>query len=493
MSETSDPTSHQRLERQFIAHVERLLIDDRLRVRTAKGRKPVTILLRDVNPRDKGVDLKRLLSEMGRPDRQLEASMPVGKGLDVALSTRKWWLFKSPVGRLQVRCVSPARALIAGDTPAPMSGGEFAKLMSEVPPPLPRIPVTTVVMSTSGFTPAAVAAAEASKDRPVILVNPTFGGGWTVTGPDSDKDIIPLFDPEADLEKRERIRDEIEANRVDLTAGGLASDKVAAKLGVAPRLVEDELKSYAKENAGLAAKRLDGRMVLFREGASPLAASSKGADMPFIDRMRFLFARKGEVEKKIAFLSERRTVLTQQLDRGYEEMSAMEGREAALRTQFKEASGDLTRRRVTSQLLQMRKDIERRQQLLSMLNQQINVVSTHLHNLELQRQGETAHLPDSDEMAQTAADAEEVLAELQAGSELAESVGAMHGGMSEEEQALYDELLKDSVAPAPGETGAESTGKSASPGAAQAGTAGQASASKPPPVPQRNRAQPEAG
>src|SRR5208283_3419186 len=112
--------------------------------------------------------------------------------------------------------------------------------------------------------------------------------------------------------------------------------------------------------------------------------------------------------------------------------------EEALRRQFKEATGSITKKRVTSQLLQMRKDIERRQQLLSVLNQQINVVSTHLHNLELQRQGETARLPDSEEMAADAAAAEEVLAELQAGNELADSVGAMHGGMSEEEQALYD-------------------------------------------------------
>jgi hypothetical protein len=95
--------------------------------------------------------------------------------------------------------------------------------------------------------------------------------------------------------------------------------------------------------------------------------------------------------------------------------------------------------------VQLRKDIERRQQLLSVLNQQINVVSTHLHNLELQRQGKSASLPDSDEMAADAAAAEDVLAELQAGSELAESVGtSAHGGMSDEEQAVYEELMNES-------------------------------------------------
>ena len=64
---------------------------------------------------------------------------------------------------------------------------------------------------------------------------------------------------------------------------------------------------------------------------------------------------------------------------------------------------ELTKRRITSQLLQLRKDIERRQQLLNVLNQQMNVVSTHLHNLDLVQQGETAKLPDSEEMATDAA------------------------------------------------------------------------------------------
>ena len=71
---------------------------------------------------------------------------------------------------------------------------------------------------------------------------------------------------------------------------------------------------------------------------------------------------------------------------------------------------------------------ERRQQMLAVLNQQVNVVSTHLHNLELTQQGEVADLPDSEEIATDAAAAEEMLAKLQADNELADSVGAGVGG-----------------------------------------------------------------
>jgi hypothetical protein len=98
----------------------------------------------------------------------------------------------------------------------------------------------------------------------------------------------------------------------------------------------------------------------------------------------------------------------------------------------------------------LRKDIERRQQLLTVLNQQINVVSTHLHNLELVQQGQTAKLPDGEEMAADAVKAEEMLAELEANTELAASVGGVATAtMSQEEQALYEELEREGQSPAP--------------------------------------------
>ena len=167
--------------------------------------------------------------------------------------------------------------------------------------------------------------------------------------------------------------------------------------------------------------------------------------MPLIDTLRALFGRKGENEKKIAFLAERRTALSQQRDRSYEEMAALEQQEAGLRQQFKDATGAITKRRITSQLLQLRKDLERRQQLLAVLNQQINVVSTHLHNLELVQQGRSAQLPDAEEMTADAVKAEEMLAELEASNELAGSAGNLAtAGMTQEEQALYEELERDS-------------------------------------------------
>lgn len=443
MRSSSDPSIHRLREQQFIQHVERLLTDDRLRIDTTLGRRPVTTLVRDVSKGDRSVDLQRLMSEMNKPDRELKSKMPVGESIEVSLSRQRLMFFKNRVGRLRIECVSPTRALLAGEEAKPMAPADVTKALAGMPPPLGGVPSTVVLLSTSGFTLEAHELAERRAERTVILAEPNDAGGWSVYGPVETKVLTDLFDPEAEEEKRRRIREEVENSRAELLAGGVPTDRIATRTQLPITLIESELKSYAKENAGLVAKRLDGKVVLFREGSAPAAAGG-GSDMPFIDRVKALFSRKGETEKKIAFLSERRAALSQQRDRGYEDMSTLEGQEADLRKQFKEAGGEISKRRITSQLLQLRKDIDRRQQLLSVLNQQINVVSTHLHNLELVQQGHTAKLPDTEEMAQDAAAAEDVLAQLEADTELAGSVGSIaSSGMSAEEQALYEELLRE--------------------------------------------------
>jgi hypothetical protein len=452
-ADNPEPSIHRQREQDFIRHVERLLEDDRLRVDTTRGRRPVTTCMISVEKSDHSVDLKRLMSEMNKPDRQLQSQMPTGETIEVTLSQRKLFILRSTVGRLKVVCTSPTRSLIAGQEAQPLKTDEVRKLLSSIPPSSGGVPSTVVLMSTSGFTIEAHELAVRSADRTVVMVEPNKAGGWAVFGPVETKSLVDLFDPEVEDSKRSRVREEIDLGKMDLTGAGVASDKIAAKTQLPLQLVESELKSYAKANPGLVAKRLDGRVVLFREGSVAASAvsgstssASGGGDMPLIDRVKQLFARKGENEKKIAFLSERRTALSQQRDRSYEDMQNLEQQEAALRRTFKEATGDITKRRVTSQLLQLRKDIERRQQLLSVLNQQINVVSTHLHNLELVQQGQGAKLPDSEEVAADAAKAEEMLAQLEADNELASSVGGIATGtsMSAEEQALFEELERES-------------------------------------------------
>jgi hypothetical protein len=498
MSEDFDSSRHRQLEEDFILHVERLLADPRVRLDTTRGRRPIVGFHRIVNKSDRSIDLRRLMSEMGKPDRDLESRMPHGKVVDVTMAERRFFFFRSPVGRLRAVCASPTRLLLSGQAARPLDGGDVARILAEQPPPLANVPSTMVLLSTSGFTIDAREAAERRADRTVLLVEPNGAGGWAVHGPPATAALSDLFDPESELDKRDRIRQQIDAVKTDLEGSGAAADRIAEKTQLPLSLVESELKSFAKANAGLVAKRLDGRMVLFRQSADPAPAAG-GSKMAFIDNVKALFLRKGDTEKKIAFLAERRALLSQQRDRGYEDMGTLEKREAELRAEFNTVAGDLSRRRITSQLLQLRKDIERRQQLLSVLNQQINVVGTHLHNLQLVQQGSHANLPDSDELASDAAAAEDVLATLEADNELADSVGAsVHGGLSAEEQALYEELMQDHAKQT--QAAQDAAQDAGSPNASAAATSVSPQRTSAPAAPQRTsspstpqRSEPEAG
>ncbi len=472
---SNDPFFHQSAERKMLEHVSALLADSRFVIDTTSGRKSVAGLLRNVSRNDHATDVKRLMTELNVPDRTLEQQMPVGERLDISLGVKKLFILTKTIGHLRVVCTSPSRQLIKREAVHPMSSGDVEKLLRSLPPPISKVPLTTIVMSTSGFDIDTRAIADRTAERITILVEPNDAGGWTVHGPPETKALNDLLDPEEGDDKKQRVTDAIGEMQYDLLNGSISADKIAARTKLPLQLVEAEVKTFAKRNSGLTAKRVEGRMLLFREGSSPVVSASGGSGsiasalgevggtgMAMVDKIRSLFSRKGELEKKVAFLSERRAALSQQRDRSYEEIGMLEQKDEQLRDEFGKARAPLTKRRITSQLVQLRKDIERRQQMLTVLNQQVNVVSTHLHNLELTKQGETAKLPDSEEIANDAAAVEEMLAQLQADSEIADSVSGITGtsmtaGMSDEEQALFEELERESGGGAPGKSAMKTT------------------------------------
>lgn len=462
-----DPSAHRAAETQFVAHVEKLLETDSFRIDTSRGLKSVTQFMREIKKDDAGVELKRAMTELGKTDRELQNQMPTGQTLTAVLSVKKWWVFKTPVARVHVMCVPPTRSLLAGEEPKPLSAEQVRKELTKVPPALGGVPTTVIMVSTSGFSPSARELADRGADRTLLLAQPNDAGGWTAFGPSVLKASIDQLDPEGENDKKQRLSDQIKASHLELMSGGVGADKIAARTQLPLQWVEAELKNYAKAN-GMTAKRLDGRVVLFREGSAPMAGGVKsagGLDMPFIDSLKTLFSRKGETEKKIALLSERRAALSQQRDTSYDDLAALESNESTLKEQFKTTNSESTKRRLTSQLLQARKDLARKQQLMSVLNQQIDVVSTHLHTLELVQQGSNAKLPSGEDLTKDAEKAEEVLANLQADRELAGTITPpAASSLSDEEQALYDELQAEiTVEPESEPAKPQATNESSSP------------------------------
>ncbi|MEM6561460.1 MAG: hypothetical protein AAF656_07650 [Planctomycetota bacterium] len=493
MRDSSDPSRHKDAEHEVVRHVEALIAgelggrDRSLAVDTRRGRLPVVNLQRDVNRFNQTGEHKRLMVDLGVADFDLQERLPRGEVIDVSLVGRQLVFFPMKLGHLRVLSLPPARELVQGVSPAPLTTDEVKRRMREVPPPAksPGGPSTVVVLSTSGFTPEARQLATTTDGRTTVLVEPDVAGGWLVHAPDSHAELRKVLNPEGDTEKRRRVRAALEKHQTDLITGGVSLQKVATELNLPASIVEAEAKAWAKQSTNLRVKKLDGVPVLYREGLSSDNATAKGPPMAMMDKLLGLFGKKGDVEKKVAYLSERRAALTQQRDGSLEEIGVLEQKEAELREEFKDAS-KIARQRITAQLVQLRKDIARKQQLMQVLNQQVNVVGTHLHNLELLKQGQTASLPDVEEIAEDAAKAEEVLADLQAGSELADSVLPPEvSGMTSEEQSVYEELMAEIEPPAE-EVAVTDDAPTTTPPAAEPATPTTPAASP-------SRAQPEAG
>ena len=483
----ADPSRHKALERRVHDHVAALVDDRRFVVPTSFGPRPISLLQRDIDTWDQGLRVKELLVEMDRPDFSLQEKLPLGRGFDVRLSRQVLLAFNQTLGHVRFASLPPTRALAEGKNPDPLTAAEVRDGVANLPSVGHRrggggtpAPMTLILFSSAGFDEDARQTARGFVEGPpTILIEPNPAGGFDVIGPPGAEDLCELLDPEADTEQRRRARDAFEARKVDLITGVIALDTIANATRLPLWLVEQEAKAWAKENPeGVRVKTIDGVPMLFRDAslATPASAAGNAArsgsllgsamprSSPILDRLRLFFGGAGQTERKIAYLAERRAALSRQRDMAYGELGALEQREGDLRQEFKDDESVLARRRITSQLVQLQKDIERRRQTLGVLNQQINVVGTHLHNLEIARQGSTANLPSSEEIAQDAAKAEEVLAELQASSELADELSTGLGslGLSEEEAALYAQLSAEAAGeqqPAVVEEETEATGE----------------------------------
>ena len=110
--------------------------------------------------------------------------------------------------------------------------------------------------------------------------------------------------------------------------------------------------------------------------------------------------------------------------------------------QGKKNKSQVARRRIAAQVAQLRKDIIRHNATTNMLNTQINILSTDIHNLTLIQQGEVASLPSTEELTENAVKAEEMLETLQADADM---VGSLDTGISDmltpdEELAILKEF-----------------------------------------------------
>lgn len=391
---------------------------------------------------DESDALRAMMASRRMYDRELLKQLPHNRRVVVYGSERRWLLWNRKTRVAVASVIAPLQHLLSPESKQapPVTLGQLTdhvrKLVGDT-----KVPHVVGVCSTTGFTTEALASRLDTPGVTLVLVAPREGGGWTVNaaGDDVPEDVLKLFDPEATSRKLARVREEIEACSADLLTGGLSARAVAARTGLPEKLVAQAVKQAANQDAELRVTRRAGEVLLYRGAPAQMQETSS---MSVVDRIKQLFSREGDETQKINMLSERRARLAERRDRIYEDIGKLEKREADLLTQGRETQSKVVRRRLAAQMAQLRKDIARHNTTANMLNQQINILSTDVHNLTLIQQGRMAKLPDTELLTQNAVKAEEMLETLKGDADLVSGLetGIADAATSEEELAILQEF-----------------------------------------------------
>lgn len=384
-------------------------------------------------------------------DRTRFNELPQGRTVTIRGYERRW-IFGKRIKSVTVATVmAPPGPLLdeesKGTTPPPITKAQLLDHVSTLVTDAKAMHLIGIC-SPSGFDADIWDHPPILPNVKLVLVAPREDGGWRVKPGDSriDPRLVKLFDPEEVTQKMTRVKKEIEARRIDLLTGSLSAGSLARELDLPVVLVNNVFETVAKADPELRVTKHGAEATLYR-GAVKIAPEEERS-MSLADWIRSLFSKEGEELKKINVLSEKRASLSTRLDRMYEDIGALEKKESKLMDEGKAANSTVTKRRIAAQVARMRKDITRFNTSASILSKQINVISTHIHNLELAQTGSLASLPSTDELTEAAVNAEEILEQLGASDDLVSSleVSMADTAMSDDEADILGELMGDKEA-----------------------------------------------
>lgn len=387
--------------------------------------------------------LRGLMASHRNYDKQLLRRLPKNRNVRVEAYDKRWIFWKVRTGVAVASVLTPLEHFAAGQTndPPPISLGELIEHVQRLTKDR-SVKHVIGVCSPSGFTEDARAARfDLPNGGSVVLIEPDGVGGWITrpTDEETPSPLLELFDPERSGQKVERVQEYLRERSADLLTGGLTASSVAEKVRLSKDIVQRAFATIEKADPEIRLTRKEGEFILYR--GAPVSRREKSS-MSVIDRIRQLLSGEGDENDKINVLAERRATLAQRRDRIYEDISKLETREAELLAQGRAATSAVPKRRLAAQLAQLRKDISRQNTTAAMLNKQIDIISTDIHNLTLIKQGQAASLPDTEELTEHAVQAEEMLETLSADADLVSGLetGIEASMASDEELAILAEF-----------------------------------------------------
>ena len=311
-----------------------------------------------------------------------------------------------------------------------------------------NVPRLIGLCSLDGFTRDALTSHHYDRcglgeDISIVLVAPTQHG-WAIHGvrnTDDDR-VCKLFDPEGDAGREQRLLDGLRNRRVELKDGILIDD-LARELGLDGQFVTEALKRKERNDPTIKLFEVNGFTFVFR--------GERIEKMGFLSRFG---KRKGEREKqqKREALECDRAARQKRRDMVYEDIGRLEEKRAdkvkagkAASTVAKEVGRDPKKSgivlKIIAETAELDKEIERHNELATLLSRQINIAATHIHNLTMDVLPAEEALPSDDELTDTAVAVEEMCETLKASSELADSLSpTCDEGLSDCEAEIMKEF-----------------------------------------------------
>ena len=415
---------------------------------------------------DQGEKVRATMVDRRIYDRDLYASLPHGRGFTIRGFQRRW-IFGKRVRSVTVASVlAPVGPLLdSDDAPPPVTKAQLLEHLRGLMT-VAKVPHLVGVCSPSGFADDVWNAPPELANLKLVLVAPREDGGWRVSSADAalDQRLWKLFDPEDVGHKIRRVEREVEARSTDLLTGGLTAGELAGKLDLPLPLVNAAMAEIARKDPQLHVSTQSGEAMLYR--GAQVRSDEEDGSMSLAEWIKSLFSKEGEEAKKINVLAERRASLSSRLNRMYEDIGKLEKKEEQLRNEGKATGSKVAKRRIAGQISRMRKDISRSNTSASLLSKQINIISTHIHNLELSQTTSSAKLPTSEELTEAAVNAEEMLEQLNASDDLVSGleVGMAESALTEDEAEILRELEGDAPQAASSKPEDQAADKTAQPG-----------------------------
>lgn len=416
------------------------------------------------------------LTRLGIYDRGALDELPSTQSIQLRF-TRKilGGLMNTTKVRLRARTLCDIEALVKDQPPGPVGREAVRDALAQYALlPKKNRPSAVVLASATGFTADAKALVDASGDPSLILLGGREDGGWDLTLPERVKKTpwAKLFELETRDDRLRRLRYHLEQNAAQLDSRGISLDKLAEKLGLPVAQTELLVRRACRDDSRLMTVSQDGTIRLCR---TPFA--DKGSKMTIWTRIKRMLGFKPTPAEMVRELTAQRVQIEQQRHEVDERVNTLETSERELLGQGAKAASRAEKQQLAGKLLRTRSELKRLRSQQQLFTQQINIIGTQIHNLTMAEQGRRVALPKAEDLTATAAEAEQVVAELAANADLAASieVSAETPMMSEEHDAILAEF--DEIA------AQQSTGQQTTPAAANqtsASTANPAGAQKTP-------------